>query len=330
MYEHSMSGLFVKPAKPLTISRLTVPVRNRPQVPPRFRPSFFSSSSSAQERRSHGGREGVGARNCKSRGGRSSGRELFFAAVPLNEFGLDGSLHLADPFHACSPLQKNISILANAAEKGVRFALIESGTCNFDVKIRHAKDAGLRPVVVYEDEDFSSMDAIRNWPEAVFVPKKAGEMLKKLAQSSDRGCNISVLSDEIASAIIGTFLIILSVLTGIVHVLACVRLNRTQRQVLQTNPKRPSLGSPTVEALPSVVYNSSRSQEKRSKPVETCAICLEDYKDGDVLRVLPCKHEFHTVCVDSWLTSWGTSCPWCKHDMRDHATSSPVRDRGPC
>ncbi|KAG9442641.1 hypothetical protein H6P81_018495 [Aristolochia fimbriata] len=257
-------------------------------------------------------------------------------AVPMNEFGLDGSLQLADPLHACSPLRKNMSSSTGAAEKGsVRFALIERGQCGFGVKVGNARDAGFRPVLVYGDDDLISEEERAQWPEAVFVPKKAGEMLKELARNSDGGCSISVLSDEIASAIIGTFLVALSVLTCVVHLLAFVRLTRTRLPQPQSgHPKRrpAALDSPVVETLPSFVYGSARPNHRRSSKLpEACAICLEDYRDGDSLRVLPCKHEYHTVCVDSWLTSWGTCCPLCKHDMRDPAGSgAPLRHRGPC
>ncbi len=51
-----------------------------------------------------------------------------------------------------------------------------------------------------------------------------------------------------------------------------------------------------------------------------CAICLDSFGNGDIVRDLPCRHEFHAECVDQWL-KMTPLCPMCKQSMRE-ATSS--------
>ena len=48
----------------------------------------------------------------------------------------------------------------------------------------------------------------------------------------------------------------------------------------------------------------------------TCTVCLEEYLDGDRLRVLACEHAFHEACIDPWLRTKRACCPFCKADVR--------------
>jgi len=43
-----------------------------------------------------------------------------------------------------------------------------------------------------------------------------------------------------------------------------------------------------------------------------CTICLEDYVEGEKLRMLPCQHTFHSECIVPWLTDRSPTCPLCK------------------
>ncbi|NXS14229.1 RNF43 ligase, partial [Neodrepanis coruscans] len=64
-----------------------------------------------------------------------------------------------------------------------------------------------------------------------------------------------------------------------------------------------------------------------SAPV--CAICLEEFTEGQELRIISCSHEFHRECVDPWLQQHHT-CPLCMfnilaRDPVDQATATSSR-----
>merc|ERR1712013_397767 len=48
------------------------------------------------------------------------------------------------------------------------------------------------------------------------------------------------------------------------------------------------------------------------KKKEQCSICLEEFKNGDSIRRLPCFHIFHTHEIDRWLKTGNDKCPICR------------------
>jgi E3 ubiquitin-protein ligase SDIR1 len=70
--------------------------------------------------------------------------------------------------------------------------------------------------------------------------------------------------------------------------------------------------SPSTSAEQKTQDNSKVvGNTKASDDELTCSVCLEQVNVGDVLRSLPCLHQFHANCIDPWLRQQGT-CPVCK------------------
>ncbi|XP_031094929.1 E3 ubiquitin-protein ligase SDIR1-like [Ipomoea triloba] len=101
-------------------------------------------------------------------------------------------------------------------------------------------------------------------------------------------------------------------------------------------PTTPSMTEEEINALPIHKYkvsgpqsssaqqaSSSSAEKKQEPPVNsaavakptddelTCSVCLEQVNEGELIRSLPCLHQFHANCIDPWLRQQGT-CPVCK------------------
>ncbi|XP_057780389.1 RING-H2 finger protein ATL67 [Salvia miltiorrhiza] len=57
-----------------------------------------------------------------------------------------------------------------------------------------------------------------------------------------------------------------------------------------------------------------------------CSICLSDYRESEMLRMLPdCRHCFHVMCVDAWL-KLNASCPVCRNSPLPTPLSTPLQE----
>ncbi|AGO82356.2 Ring finger protein [Pandoravirus dulcis] len=51
-----------------------------------------------------------------------------------------------------------------------------------------------------------------------------------------------------------------------------------------------------------------------------CAVCLDDFSDGDCVRALPCAHTYHAPCIDRWLVDHD-ACPCCRAAVVQHVST---------
>ncbi|XP_076806792.1 E3 ubiquitin-protein ligase RNF13-like [Clavelina lepadiformis] len=242
----------------------------------------------------------------------------------VGQSGIGGLLAAAEPYDACDPIKRRPFVNTTNENSTLNaFALVIRGGCDFGKKVLNAQNAGFDAVIVYNDEsdELVRMNTAYELDIAipsVFVGITAGEALASYyLYYFKNNPSVTLYHNTPFSidyyivpfiTVIGTCFValILFMLVRFVRGRHRQRRNRLSRQRLKQLPVK---------------------QYKKGDEYDVCAICLDDYEEGDKLRVLPCQHAYHCKCVDPWLTATKRVCPLCKRRvLSDDETSNSEDD----
>ncbi|GLU19650.1 hypothetical protein SLE2022_358870 [Rubroshorea leprosula] len=118
--------------------------------------------------------------------------------------------------------------------------------------------------------------------------------------------------------ILAALLCALICVVGLIAVARCACFRRRSSVGTNQNNSAAARGSANrglkkkiLQSIPKFTYTKDSGGIAKFASVE-CAICLGEFVEGDVIRVLPqCGHGFHVLCIDTWLGSH-SSCPSCR------------------
>ncbi|KAL5558467.1 hypothetical protein UlMin_034678 [Ulmus minor] len=251
-------------------------------------------------------------------------------APSVKSSGKCGVLYVAEPLDACSPLANKVEPAINGSSP---FVLSIRGGCSFEDKVRRAQKAGFKAAIIFDNEEDGVLVAMAGNSagikiHAVFVSKSSGEKLRRYAGQTDMELWLLASFENSAWSIMAISFISLLAMSAVLATCFFVRRHRIRRERPRASRVREfhGMSSRLVKAMPSLIFTAALEDNCTSR---TCAICLEDYSVGEKLRILPCRHKFHAICVDAWLTSWRTFCPVCKRDARTSTGDPPASESTP-
>lgn len=230
----------------------------------------------------------------------------------LTDEGLFGYLVSVEEIE--SDNQKGCDKLKKEVHTKSWIALVERGQCTFIEKVRNMQASGAIAVVVGDNEKnglitmYATGDTSDVKIPSVFVAQTEYRALRSIVDKRvGKHVELQLVKDNLLQPLLDVIIVvILSPTVMMIFIYVCWRIRQRQRRKQDIAPQQ------VVGSLATKIFFESKRQENEQ---QECAICLEDYVDEDELRILPCKHEFHIICIDSWLTTRKKFCPICKRDI---------------
>ncbi|XP_004405079.1 PREDICTED: E3 ubiquitin-protein ligase RNF13, partial [Odobenus rosmarus divergens] len=223
--------------------------------------------------------------------------------------GLKGFLINSKPENACEPI---VPPPLKDNSSGTFIVLIRRLDCNFDVKVLNAQRAGYKAAIVHnvDSDDLISMgsndiDVLKKIDiPSVFIGESSANSLKD-EFTYEKGGHIILVPEF--SLPLEYYLIPFLIIVGICLILIVIFMI-TKFVQDRHRARRNRLRKDQLKKLPIHKF-------KKGDEYDVCAICLDEYEDGDKLRILPCSHAYHCKCVDPWLTKTKKTCPVCKQKV---------------
>lgn len=157
-----------------------------------------------------------------------------------------------------------------------------------------------------------------DWPACPpLMPLFAGS-IKSAPPHSTTGPDFSILVIAILGILATAFLII-SYYAIVAKCCSCTSWDTLSPQHPSTRHPRTEpwgfnddgLDESVIQSIPVFKY----TERDRFIEGNECAICLNEFEEEEVLRLLPkCNHAFHLLCVDTWLESH-SNCPLCRANI---------------
>ncbi|KAG8202115.1 hypothetical protein JTE90_010476 [Oedothorax gibbosus] len=207
-------------------------------------------------------------------------------------------------------------------------ALIKHGSCKDQIKLRHVTDENASAAVLYSDNHntrFFKIEKKANRITFVVISSKEGEMIAALVENGTRvmmrigiGPRGMFRFGEInrtSVLFVSISFILLMIISFAWLVFYYVQRFRYIHAKEIISRRLCSAAKKALDKIPvKTVRNDDTDHEDE---YECCAICIEPFQHGELIRSLPCKHCFHKICIDPWLLEQ-RSCPMCKLDILLH------------